>query len=114
VPLYEATLAHLLAARSEGGGIVRLDHHLDHAGVVAQVDEDHATVVAPCIRPAAEHHVVAGQGLVDSAAQVAAKGSLGGHGTLIARGKGPRMLREACARPQTRIAANYAQSAGGD
>ena len=47
---------HIFIARSVGGleGFrgVRVDHHLHQAFAVAQVDEDHAAVVAATVRPA--------------------------------------------------------------
>jgi hypothetical protein len=47
--------------------------------VVAQVDEDHAAVVAPGVDPAAQHDIVTDQGLVDETTIIATHGkSLGG------------------------------------
>ena len=42
------------SAMREGFRAVRIAHHLRQAFAVAQVDEDHAAVVAPAVRPAAE------------------------------------------------------------
>ncbi|OGI59107.1 MAG: hypothetical protein A2V58_07920 [Candidatus Muproteobacteria bacterium RBG_19FT_COMBO_61_10] len=48
---------HELAAHAlgdgEGRGIVRIEHHLGQAGAVAQIDEDHPTVIAAAAGPAA-------------------------------------------------------------
>ena len=38
---------------------VRLEDDLRKAGAIAQVDEDHAAVVAPLAHPAAEHDLAA-------------------------------------------------------
>src|SRR3970282_1869570 len=45
--------AHAVGRR-ERLGAVRVAHHLRQALAVAQVDEDHAAVVAPTVRQAAE------------------------------------------------------------
>ena len=49
---------HVLVAHAVGGreglGAVGIAHHLHQALAVAQVDEDHAAVVAAAVHPAAE------------------------------------------------------------
>jgi ribosomal protein S18 acetylase RimI-like enzyme len=55
-------------------GAVRVAHHLDQAFAVAQVDEDHAAVVAATVHPAAQADGLAEQCLGSEAAV------LGSHG----------------------------------
>ena len=59
--------AHLFSY-GERGRVIRLDHHLDNAFVIAQIDEDHAAMVAARVGPAAEDDITIDQGLVDEAA----------------------------------------------
>ena len=60
-------IANLLG-RGESRGIVRLDHDLDDAFMITQIDEDHAAVIAAGISPAAESDVLIDQGLIDETA----------------------------------------------
>jgi hypothetical protein len=59
-----------------GGGecsfIVGLHHYLNQTFVIAQVDEDHATVIASGIGPAAQRNGLIDQGLVNETAVVSA------------------------------------------
>ncbi len=67
---------HVLASRAIGGRErrrpVRIADHLRQPVAVAQVDEDHAAVVAAPVRPAAQGHRAADQGGAQLAAIVRA------------------------------------------
>jgi hypothetical protein len=56
---------------------VGVEDHLSQALAVAQIDEDHATVVAPPVRPAAQRHALADEGGADFAAVVGAHRPIG-------------------------------------
>jgi hypothetical protein len=66
----------------EDRGLLRIEHHLQQSAAVAQVDEDHAAVVAPPIDPAGDGDFRADQCLADLATV------MGAHGNRTA-GKGP-------------------------
>ena len=38
-------------------GILRIEHDLNQTGRVAQIDEDHSSVIPPAIHPAGKHHL---------------------------------------------------------
>ncbi len=65
---------HELVAHAVGGGeglgAVRVANHLHEALAVAQVDEDHAAVVAPAVGPAEQRHGLAEETGGDVAAVV--------------------------------------------
>ena len=54
------------------GRQIRVGHHLGQSVVVAQVDEQHAAVVADAVAPAGEPHVLADVGLAERAAGIGA------------------------------------------
>ena len=53
-------VAHLLGQRKHVGAI-RVEHNLHQPFAVAQVDKNHAAVVAPAVRPAAQGHLLSVQ-----------------------------------------------------
>ena len=69
-------LDHELAAQALGLGeqrlVVRIEHHLQQAFAIAQVDEDHPAMVAAAMHPAGDGDFLADQLLADLAAIVAA------------------------------------------
>ena len=60
-------VAHAVGRR-EGRGAIRVADHLHQALAIAQVDEDHAAVVAPAVRPAEEGDALAQETGVGEAA----------------------------------------------
>ncbi len=56
----------------EGRRVIRIAHDLHQALAVAQIDEDHAAVIAPPVHPAAERHVPVDQRGIQLAAIMAA------------------------------------------
>ena len=61
--------AHLLGGCERLDG-VRVVDHLDEPRTIAQIDEDHAPVVATSMHPAAKRHALADEILGDGAAEV--------------------------------------------
>ena len=60
-------VAHALGLRKHVGRI-RVEDQLQQALAIAQVDEDHAAVIAPAMRPAGHRDDLADQSLSDLAA----------------------------------------------
>ena len=79
-------LHHILAAHTvglgEGLGAIRIEYHLGQSLAVADVEEDHATVVATAVHPAAKSDFLAVQALVQLAAVMA---SHHGRASLLSR-----------------------------
>ena len=71
-------LEHELAAHLFRGGEsfhgVGVEDHLHQAFAIAQIDEDHPTVIPPAMHPAAQHDLLAEQVLGDLTAIMAAHG----------------------------------------
>ena len=61
---------HLLALGVAFGRELLVEHHLDDAAAVAQVEEDQVAVVAAAVYPAHHNHVFAGVGGAQIAAVV--------------------------------------------
>ena len=59
----DAELVAQALGRLEHLRSIRIAHHLHVAFAIAQVDEDHAAVVAPAVHPSAQGHGLAQQGL---------------------------------------------------
>ena len=58
----------------EGRRIVRIAHHLQEAGAVAQVDENDAAMIAPAVHPAEDGDGLLQMGAVDRTAIIATHG----------------------------------------
>ena len=56
------------SASAKTGAAVRVEHDLQQALAVAQVDEDHPAVVAPAVHPAGDRDLLAEELLVDLSA----------------------------------------------
>ena len=61
---------HLLALQVAVGGQLLVQHDLRDAGAVAQVEEDEVAVVAAAVDPAHQHHLLAGVGGAQFAAEM--------------------------------------------
>ncbi len=53
---------------------VRVEHDLQQAFAIAQVDEDHAAMIAPAMDPASDADVLADEGFVDLTAVMGTHG----------------------------------------
>ena len=61
---------HLLALGVAFGGQLLVQHHLGNAAAVAQIEKDEIAVIAAAVDPAHHHHVLAGLGGAQFAAEI--------------------------------------------